>query len=1092
MEKSHLMNSKATRSLFLTILLAAFCLALPGALGAEDNWTLFQNACATMERADSAAVGRRYDQALALYQDALKVFESIRESTPNWNRNVMSYRIALSKRKIAAMERTLSERKTRPVAGQGTSDRPKRSARGSSSAIAEANELRFALDEARKRIAAQAEELAQAKKAAEQTETLSRERIRLEKEIAALRLRLDAAERQGGDSPLLDEQRKLLEAEQKKSASLQVRLTQATQRLAETEEKLRELEAAAQKVDGADKELERLTAELQAANDDLSAQRARNRNLEADAKRSAEAAERKQAETERLLNERTRECEQLLADIEKLRSGMDETEFDKTMLERHKKLQAENEALSRRIAALSDALADKEMELGAAQDESLRLSNALAGLSKRHDELTASFAKLKAEQEALNEEAQSAQTELRQARSRIGELETELSRFAEKINEGAAMDSTRREIAERMRKDLDAARAELVQAKERREQALRDLAATQAEMQKLTAESAAAKRTASERETEIAKWKQEAERLNLRIAELQKVPHADPKEAERLQSKVNSLLASLSDAEQRLKDMKSELDAARSKTAAMETRVAELEKKGAQTPPSNAALDAEWKEKAAALRKELELVKVELANAQTDREKLIENATKDWKNAEALAKDNQELKKQLAALDYRLTEQKNDAERLARELNAANALLKDGAAAELAAKQKADEKEIADLKAQIARLSVPDDAQRNASRLKQLNEIQKETIEKLNKEKAEAIEQRLHLEKNLISTQAQLEKTKIELASNPDLKRANLQLRAAQEQLAQAEQEKKKLEESLRNLDELYEEMKVGNQSLTATREELLAKLRRMDMELDLYRKNPNAYGIAELKKKDETIEVLLRERKAQQDEVLRLRTLLEDQKAETSGAKKEAAALRVVSQKAIEEADWLRSELDAYVKSDPNAKKLPPKTVLPEESHAVADANAASPRKPEDVPKQNARQKDPSSNREDSAAKPSAERTIVDSSPLPSPAASVSDSDEELSPERLKKMNDELTEGARLETENNLNDALWRYLGAADVAPKRPEPQFALAKLHLKLKQPDKAQRAYEKALRFGGDRDLPLERRIEEDVKNMPKPEF
>ncbi len=1089
-------NSKATRSLLLTILLAAFCLALTGELGAEDNWTLFQKACTTMEQADSAATGLDYDRALVLYQEALKVFESIRESAPNWNWNVVSYRIALSKRKIAAMERTLSERKPAPASDQNEPIRPKRSARSSSTTVAEANELRSALNEARKRLAVQAEELAQAKKAAEQTETLSRERIRLEKEIAVLRLRLDAAERQGGESPLLEEQRKLLEAEQKKSSSLQVRLTQATQRLAETEAKLQELESATRKIDGADKDLQRLSAALQSANEDLAALRDRNRNLEAEAKRSLEAAERKQAETERLLDERTRECERLLADLKKLRSGMSETDFDKTMLERFRKLQDENVALSKQVASLSNALSDKGMELGAAQDENLRNSNAMAGLAKRHDELTDSFAKLKAEQEILNKTAQSAQTELRKARSRISELESELGRFATKINEGAAMDSTRREVAERLNKDLVAARAELTQVKERREKALSDLAAVQAEMQKLTAESDAAKRIASEREEEIAKWKQEAERLNRRIAEIQKLPQEALKEKEHLQTKTETLSASLSEAEKRLEDMKKELDAARTKTASMETRIAELEKEKRQTAPSNAVVDAaEWKEKTDALSKELELVKIELANAQSDREKLIENATTDWKNAESLAKDNQDLKKQLAALEYRLTEQKNNAERMEQELNAANALLKEGAAAEFAEKQRAAEKEIANLKAQIARLSVPDDAMRNVNRLKQLNEIQKETIEKLNKEKTEALEQRLHLEKNLISTQAQLEKTKIELASNPELKRANLQLHAAQEQLEQVKQEKRKLEESLKDLNELYEEMKAGNQSLTATREELLTKLRRMDTELDLYRKNPNAYGSAELKKKDETIEVLLRERKSQQDEVLRLRTLLEDQKAETSGAKKEAAALRVVSQKAIEEADWLRSELDAYVKSDPNAKTLPPKTILPDEKQSGADSQSSAARKADATADTRVKQpmkKESSVSREGSTEKTFGEPRTADSTPLSSSATSYADSADELSPENLKKMNDELSEGSRLEAENNLNDALWLFLSAADIAPKRPEPQFALSKLHLKLKQPDKAQRAYEKALRFGGDRDISLERRIEEDLKNMPKPEF
>lgn len=1094
------MKYEMIRSLTLAILILFAGFSSFALRAAEDNWTLFQKACATMEQADSAAIGRDYPRALALYQDALKVFESIRETTPNWNRNVMSYRIALSKRKISSMERSISEQKAKPVLPGKQQKTPSRT----TSAIAEARELRAALESARKQLDAQKEELLRGKKALEQVEALSKERIRLEKEISSLRLRLETMENQGKDSPLLQEQRRLLEAEQKKSASLQVRLTQASQRAAEMEKKLAEIESVSAKAGGAEQDLENLTKKLEAANADLARLYEQNQKLQASNKQLAETSKRERDEAERRLAERSRECERLLEDVRRLRSGKDAAEFDKDLTERYAALKKENDELTGKIDRLSRLLDEKTMELGAAQDESLRLSNALADLSKRNEKLTESFETLKLDRNALETELQTARSEQSRTQVRIKELEAELTRFAEKINAGATMDSMHKELVENLRKELEAARAESARTQEKRDQALKDLNSLQTKFASLSKDAEAFKETASEREKDVVALKTETEKMKSRIAELEKRPDASAEEVQKMQKRVAVLSDSLADAQSELKRMQEQLEDAQKKASTLEAGLAEKEKAETRISSEHSAAKAEWEEKTNALRKELDLLKVELANAKADREKLLSSAEKDWKNAESLAKDNSALKQQISSLEFQLNEQKNALEKRSRELDAANALLKDGAAEELAESRKKSEDEIAALKAQIARLSVPDDAQRNAARLKQLNEIQEETIAKLNKEKIEAAEQRRHLEQNLISTQAQLEKIKIDMAANPDLKQANLQLRECRNRLEQAAEEKKKLEESLKNLDKLHEELKIANQALSAEKDDLISKIRRMDMELDLYRKNPNAYGLSELKKKNETIEALLQERKAQSDELLRLRSMLDDQKAATSGAKKEAAAMKELAQKAIDESDWLRSELESYVKADPNAKKLPPKTALPSDQREATLGDLLQKQSDESRPLESKPSSSESEkeNASSAQAKPAEPNRMPTQARQPQKTAPVvaQPADETIRPagksasplEAEKKMREELAAGERLENANELNDALWRYLQAADVAPENPEPQFALARLHLKMKQPDRAQRAYEKALRLGGERDRAMEERIENDVKNMPKPEF
>ncbi len=77
------------------------------------------------------------------------------------------------------------------------------------------------------------------------------------------------------------------------------------------------------------------------------------------------------------------------------------------------------------------------------------------------------------------------------------------------------------------------------------------------------------------------------------------------------------------------------------------------------------------------------------------------------------------------------------------------------------------------------------------------------------------------------------------------------------------------------------------------------------------------------------------------------------------------------------------------------------------------------------------------------------------------------------------KEYKDAMEQGAASEKNGDLGMALWHYWRAADMG-NRPEPYFALARLHLKRKERESALKAYEKAILYGGRRDTEFEKDI------------
>ena len=76
--------------------------------------------------------------------------------------------------------------------------------------------------------------------------------------------------------------------------------------------------------------------------------------------------------------------------------------------------------------------------------------------------------------------------------------------------------------------------------------------------------------------------------------------------------------------------------------------------------------------------------------------------------------------------------------------------------------------------------------------------------------------------------------------------------------------------------------------------------------------------------------------------------------------------------------------------------------------------------------------------------------------------------------------MKEEMKQGAEAEKAGDLGMALWHYWRAADASGNKPEPYFALAKIHIKRKEQESALKAYEKAILYGGQRDALLEKEI------------
>ena len=81
---------------------------------------------------------------------------------------------------------------------------------------------------------------------------------------------------------------------------------------------------------------------------------------------------------------------------------------------------------------------------------------------------------------------------------------------------------------------------------------------------------------------------------------------------------------------------------------------------------------------------------------------------------------------------------------------------------------------------------------------------------------------------------------------------------------------------------------------------------------------------------------------------------------------------------------------------------------------------------------------------------------------------------------EQKKNYEDAMAEAKKFESEKDPDQALWKYLTAADADPGAWEPHLAIAKIYLQSEKKDSARKEYLKALKNGAPRDAALDKAL------------
>lgn len=103
-----------------------------------------------------------------------------------------------------------------------------------------------------------------------------------------------------------------------------------------------------------------------------------------------------------------------------------------------------------------------------------------------------------------------------------------------------------------------------------------------------------------------------------------------------------------------------------------------------------------------------------------------------------------------------------------------------------------------------------------------------------------------------------------------------------------------------------------------------------------------------------------------------------------------------------------------------------------------------------------------------------------IESTAIPKNVLDALQEDQEIKEEPVDtaKYDSLMAQAAAAEKDKKFDDALWLYLQAADVNPKNPAPQMAIAFLHCYYEDFASAGKAYDKALRLGAAKNKDLEK--------------
>lgn len=1051
----------------------------------NEDWTSWRVGVLTGEEADKAYASGNYADAAALYDKAILHFRTVQKSKPYWNRKGIADRIAAMGKK-ADSARRLAEKAGNTSAAQKPENADSLKL---ADAVSQLAALKLALEAAQKQNARQKAALERAEGTARQVRGLLAEKSETEKKYSLLLIQYNDLKNKPGENEADKALKAVLEEEKKRSEALQnernaLQQENAAQKLnaARMEREIQELEknaaALRQKITAVDR-LEKEILSLQ-------------QQIRTNASASQEQVRKNQAEIHRLnaeLAKKSRQADEANEALIKTRAKMDLNEASRILEREAAALRAENAMLVKEAAA-REAELKKAQESGEKTEFALEKTKALAAnLTEQNRQRQEDLKKAEKVRNALAAENKKLVISLTAASQDVARLQKERGEFARALSQKTGEASTQMLAAkakadERIR-ELEAANeklesirasleqrngesekkiAELSESLKKSEASIRELekqvgtlSGSAAELKKAVADGEQLKKTAAAQKAELdrlAAGNAELTRELASVREAREKLETESKDSAKIMRDTMAaletekiMLAADNAALKRQLQLKSEKLAETEKTAASVPALRnELQKSRKQTADAEKAVEAGRQAHADQLKKQSEELRRQTAEkVRVLMEKLdaLEKqlAQEKRKNTELIRTAAQTQQKKAEPETSRPVQQVPSASvqeerirRLTEQLKAAQKALQ---TSETRAIER--EKELAGLKNDLknteetmAKLAKSSQGvnQTDLAMLREANSRLNETIRTLNAERAKLSETNIKLQKDLQTKEAQLENMRADNAADIKSRKLQADLEAKTKELQQSEQERQAAGSKLELLTREKEQLQARNDELKKNLELASQKASALQSEVRKWSEGSDAVVKEKLAEKDKALDQVMKEYLSLTDEIARLRALLGNANAETTAARK-----ALIESKKNEEI--LKKKL----------KELSPNAADPEADTVLYTTSV-------DVPKEQ-------------PSKPKA--AAPERKPAHVPTA-----------EQKKNYEDAMAEAKKFESEKDPDQALWKYLTAADADPGAWEPHLAIAKIYLQSEKKDSARKEYLKALKNGAPRDAALDKAL------------
>ena len=401
------------------------------------SWETWREGFEASEAGEAALIAGRNEEAAEYYKRALKAFKTVKKNNPNWNKNVINYRISLAEKRLNTalrrieFQRTGSHDSTASTAAEtsGGASVPHTPSDPQSEIAA----LRTALKIAEERNAPLQKEAEQGRLASSQVSGLIADKKETEAKYNTLLLQYEALKKQV-DSSAGGTLEKAYKEEQFRSEALK--------KLVDDQRK--ELDSARQQIRAGEKELAAQKEKIAKADAALAAS-ARSEKLLADVRRDyadlqktvlqqREKNEARHNELSAALKEKIEECTRKDNELKSLRQKNAPSEA----LE---KLQAEAEELRRDKKTLTEKYENLDKELRVLNDKLATTGNRETAATGMIATLNAKNKELAASAESLRKKASEQETALRDSTKKVEALEKsnkklhdEIAMMAERVN----------------------------------------------------------------------------------------------------------------------------------------------------------------------------------------------------------------------------------------------------------------------------------------------------------------------------------------------------------------------------------------------------------------------------------------------------------------------------------------------------------------------------------------------------------------------------------------------------------------------------------------------------------------------------------